>query len=495
MKIQLRLFAVIASLLLFSSPPFAADLHPEAGSAGQEQLQPAKNIILLIGDGMSMEIIGLMRDYARIMEGKELYIERLMEEGSLTLVHAAPLDKLVIDSSAAATALATGQKTGNGIISMTPDGVALPTIIELAKKASKSTGLVTTTTLSHATPACFAAHALERNSEADIAGQLAESGVDVMMGGGLIYWIPKGGKVGEFARVTPGAGADAASAREDGANLLEKISASGYQIVYNRDDLPALKNAQKMLGLFAASHLPYALDRMPNDAAANVPSLAEMTQAALTLLSRNKNGFFLMVEGGRIDHAAHNQDVAAMIAEALDFDKAVGAAYEFARSNQQTALFITADHATAAPSLSARYVDSAGETLYPDEQTVNKIAGQDASFEYLFSLLKKEPTPRKLKTLVDQHTTVRISLAKAADILRAKPLTPFFVVKPRYRKYAYPMQALGRELGVEYSIAWATAEHFAEPVVFISSGAMEEKTRGYLEQSDIFGIMKAAGGL
>lgn len=491
MGIRLKIHSVITFLLLFIL--IAPGVQAEPENPSEQPPQPAKNIILLIGDGMSMEVISLMRDYARVVENRELCLEGEMNHGSLALVDPTPVDKLVIDSSAAATALATGTKTINGMVSMTPDGRSLPTLADFAKKASRSVGIITTTTVSHATPACFAAHALERNSEAEIARQMEGAGLDVLMGGGLIYWIPEGHKVSEFARITSPAGADAESRREDAVNLLDRASGAGFRIVCNRDELLAARGASKILGLFAASHLPYALDRMPDDAV-NVPSLAEMTQVALEILSKNDNGFFLMVEGGRIDHAAHSHDVAAMITDAMDFDKAIGAAHAFAQTHPQTAIFITADHATAAPALSARYSDETGETLYPDEETIRKIARQDASFEYLLFALGKNRSPEKLKSLISEHCGIDISRAQASEILTAGPLTPFYVIKPKYRKFGYPILAMGRILGVQYATAWATAEHYAEPTVFISSGSAQD-TRGYLEQTDVFKIIKSAGGL
>ncbi len=483
-----RLMAILC--ILFVS---TAGIEARAQSAAAPGISPsAKNVILLIGDGMSMEVVGLMREYARVIENRQLHLEDLMNHGALALVHAVPTDKLVIDSSAAATAIAAGHQTMNGMVSVLPDGSAVPTIAELAGKSGRATGLVTTTTITHATPAAFAAHAQERNSEAEIAQQMSEASVDVLMGGGLVYWIPAGHAVSEFAKLTPPAGAESESLREDNLNLLEKMQRQGYQLVHNREALLAAPDSVKMLGLFSASHMPYALDRQPDDRA-NVPSLPEMTSVALRVLSRNKNGFFLMVEGGRIDHAAHNHDAAAMLAEALEFDEAVGLAFDFARTHPQTVVLVTADHATGAPVLTARYSDSAGETLYPGDEALRSIARQDASFEGLLQLLGADPSPLKLRKVVYEHTGLLLSSEESEAISRAGPLTPFYVVKPKYRAYAYPMQALARALGIEYSMSWATVEHFAQPVLLVSYG-LTDPPNGYVEQTDIFKIMRQADG-
>jgi alkaline phosphatase len=140
-------------------------------------------------------------------------------------------------------------------------------------------------------------------------------------------------------------------------------------------------------------------------------------------------------------------------------------------------------------------VDGEKKTIYPDEDSLRKIARQDASFEALLLETGKEMSPAILKAWVSKHTAGAISAKESAEILRAGPVTAFHVIKPRYRKFGYPMQALGRRLGEEYMIAWATAEHYSEPAVFISFGESAKPQNGYLEQADIFDILKSTGGL
>jgi len=466
--------------------------QPKAGA--RQSAEPATNIILLIGDGMGPEVIGLAKDYAQALEKRELWMEKVLSDGHLALVRSTATGKLAADSAAAATALATGVQVDNMSVSVTPEGKPLTTILEMARVQSKSTGLVTTTRLTHATPACFAAHTADRDSEAEIAKQLASSDIDVMMGGGLTWWIPAGKPVAEYARFGNEAGVDYKSSRTDELNLLTKAISAGYRLATNRDELLAANRTGKLLGLFASSHLPYALDRQPNDAA-NVPSLAEMTEVALSILSKNQKGFFLMVEGGRIDHAAHNNDVASLIADMLDFDEAVGVAYTFAEKHPNTALFITADHATGAPSLSARYDEKAGDTVYPDDSAMRKISRQDASFERIMTTLAVRPSAAALRELVAKHTGIKLSDEDAAFIMKAEPVSPFHVIRPKYRQFGYPTLALGRVLGVEYGTAWATAEHYATPVLLIGYGPRSNLAHGYLENTDVFKIMKTAGAL
>jgi len=472
---------LVISVLIACSRP--VDAPASADSPGT-----AKNVILLVGDGMGPSFIGLAKDYARVIEGRELWMAKAISEGHLALMQVPALGTLVTDSAASGTAMATGERVRNGKISLGADGKPLATLLELAMKDSRGAGLVTTTRLTHATPACFAAHVGRRNAENEIAEQLIASGADVLLGGGLRNFIPRDMSASDFAEYEGG------SKRGDDKNLVEKARQAGYRFVTDRNELAAARGTAKLLGLFAGSHLPYVLDRRPDDGT-QVPSLVEMTEAALGILSKNENGFFLLVEGGRIDHAAHANDAAATIADTMEFDEAVGAAMAFAEKDGSTAVFITADHVTGGPCLTARYSDELGKTVYPDDSNLRRIARQDASFEYILTEFSKNISPAELKRLVSKHAGVELTDADVALVLKGDPLTPFHVIKPKYRRFGYPALALGRVLGVEYGIAWAGGKHFAEPVLLIGYGAHADGVHGYIENTDTFTIMKEAGGL
>jgi len=267
-----------------------------------------KNVIVLIGDGMGFGQVQL----TKLVYG-HLNIENIPYTGfELT----DSLSGEVTDSAAAGTAIATGFKTYNGMISTLKfDGkvVNLTTLLELAQFMNKSTGLVTTTRITHATPAVFASHTESRKMEEEIARQLIQHKVNVLFGGGK----------GKFDERT--------------LNLAKKY---GYEVVFDRKGLEEV-SGDYVLGLFADSHIPYVLDRD-----ANTPSLLDMTKKAIEILERNPNGFFLMVEGGRIDHACHTNDVASTVAETKEFDDVVGYVLEYAREKDDTLVIVTADHET-----------------------------------------------------------------------------------------------------------------------------------------------------
>ncbi len=303
----------------------------------------AKNVILLIGDGMGFPQLGAARaelagwnlsDYAKT----ELHMDNMEQTGYVTTFSA---NSFVTDSAPAATAMATGNKTNNGVIGQDAtavqykkDGENLTTILELAEEAGLSTGLITTTRITHATPAAFYAHVDNRDNESEIADQLLESDVDVVLGGGLSYFVGKNetDPVGKKSK------------RGDNRNLIDEFIAKEYVFVYNGTAFQGVDSneTEKLLGLFETSHMQYELERLASTE--KDPSLANMTEKAIAILSKNPKGFFLMVEGGRIDHASHARSLNNATMDTLAFDDAVRTALDFAEKDNDTLVIVTADH-------------------------------------------------------------------------------------------------------------------------------------------------------
>ncbi len=275
-----------------------------------------RNVVLLIGDGMGLAQIALSRFCAVGANGR-LHMDRLPITG-LTMTNSA--NALVTDSAAAGTALAAGVKTNNGAIGLKPDGSKVRTLLEMARDNGLATGLVATSTISHATPAAFAAHVSSRGDEADIALQMSASGIDVLLGGGRDFWLP------EIAK----------GKREDNRDLIAAARENGYAIVETAADLAAAKGP-KVLGLFHGSSLT---TRPPE------PALAEMTAKAVEILQQDADGFFLMVEGSQIDWKCHDNNSAEMVRQTLLFDMAVKVVLDFAQKNRETLVIVTADHET-----------------------------------------------------------------------------------------------------------------------------------------------------
>jgi len=273
-----------------------------------------KNVILMIGDGM-----GLPDVYAAMtVSDSSLNIERC---NSVGLIKTFSSDNYITDSGAAGTALATGVKTINGTIGMDSLGHPVKSVLEIAENHGLSTGLVSTSSVTHATPASFIAHQASRGSYEDIAADFLKTDIDVFIGGGIDH----------FAR------------REDKINLLDSLRNRGYEVDTTLEAV-LKSSALKLAGLTAAVHNPYRLSGRGN-------MLPASTGKAIDILKNNKKGFFLMIEGSQIDWAAHANFAEGVVDETLDFDKAAGVALDFAEKDGHTLVIITADHETGGVTL------------------------------------------------------------------------------------------------------------------------------------------------
>jgi len=267
-----------------------------------------KNVIFLIGDGM-----GIAQVYAgMVANGNHLELERCTYSGFSKTYSS---NKFTTDSGAGGTALACGVKTKNGMIGMNPDSVAVQSILELASKNSLSTGIVVACAVTHATPASYIAHQINRDMYEEIATDYLKTNIDVFIGGGRKYFED----------------------RTDNRNLTNELKAKNYQIAYNLNDVKKTKTG-KLAGLLYDDQNPGMPERGT--------MLPDATQTAITILSTNKKGFFLMVEGSQIDWAAHDNNTQQIIKEMLDFDQTIGKALDFAKKDGNTLVIITADHET-----------------------------------------------------------------------------------------------------------------------------------------------------
>jgi alkaline phosphatase len=285
-------------------------------SAGEER---PKNIVFLIGDGMGVAHLTL-GDLA--LGG--LSAERMPVGG---LVRTVPYGGLVTDSAASGTAMVSGTKTRNRMISISPEGDTLKTVFEFAEERGLSTGLVATSSITHATPAVFVAHVSDRGMEPEIARQMTRSGVDLLMGGGWAYFVPK---------------SVAGSKRTDDLDLMAELM----------ERIPVARSIAEMHGLGEVSSAAVFLaPRECPPASEREWTLAELTSKALEILSRNDKGFILMVEGSQIDWSGHDRDGEGIRHEMIDFDGAVGAALDFAEEDGETLVIMTSDHETGGLSL------------------------------------------------------------------------------------------------------------------------------------------------
>lgn len=383
----MRTVPALLSAMLFALPPLAAPAQEtpeswfEQGRAAVDRALSlrrgaggrAKNVILFVGDGMGVATVTA----ARILEGQlrgESGEENMLSFEAfpnVALSKTYNTNAQVSDSAGTMSAMVTGVKTAAGLISVnqraargdcaSQRGNHADTILEIAERRGLSTGVVSTARLTHATPAANYAHSMERNFEhdgdagalaepgdcADIARQLVEfrdnvpgsDGLEVALGGGRAGFLPRG--VADPETGLPGA-------RLDGRNLAAEWAASAPNSawVWNRSQFDAVDPGatDRLLGLFAPSHMQYSLDR--DDGPLGEPSLGEMTAKAIRILGRNENGFYLNVEAGRIDHAHHAANPRRALLDAIALSDAVRVALEMT-DPEETLIIVTADHSHA----------------------------------------------------------------------------------------------------------------------------------------------------
>ena len=291
-----------------------------------------ENVILLVMDGTSAGATTLAKWY----KGEPLALDSIMTGGVSTY----SAESAITDSAPAGTALATGNKTNDKFVGVLPKVVNTPgvdpsladdpfkpvaNVLEGAKLSGKATGLISTSEIQHATPAAFSAHVTQRSDYDDIAEQQVYQGIDVVLGGGQEALVPGNSR----------------NNREDGENLVDVLNDKGYDIVEDRNELLNTKSS-KIWGSFAPNALAYDMDRETTEP--EEPTLAEMTGKAINTLSKDKDGFFLMVEGSKVDWAAHANDPIGMISDVLAFDDAVNEALEFAKKDKNTLVIAVTDH-------------------------------------------------------------------------------------------------------------------------------------------------------
>ena len=277
-----------------------------------------KNVILLIGDGM-----GLAQSYAAYLANDKSLSIYTMPYTGLSITSCA--DREVTDSGAGGTAIATGHKANYKAIGLDENNISHPSLLKIAKQYGKSTAIVCSCDLTHATPAAFVANVKNRDLQEQIALSYLEEYCDIALGGGAERFTSKG--------------------RKDKLNLIDSLAKRGYAIVYSQDELSKCES-EKIFGLFAEGHLPEASKRGG--------VMQQYMLKALEQLDKNPNGFFMMLEGSRIDMEAHLNKYDAMVEETLDFDRCVAIALDFAKRKGNTLVVVTADHETGGLTLPAK---------------------------------------------------------------------------------------------------------------------------------------------
>ncbi|GIW24723.1 alkaline phosphatase [Meiothermus sp.] len=454
----------------------AGALSVQAQSAQANQpgiLTRARNLIFFAYDGMGWEDYAIAQFYSRRVLGKPLALERFLATGVSGLQNTNSLTSFVTESSAAGNAWSTGVKTVNGGLAIHVDGRKLSPIFALAKQQGKGVGLVSTATITHATPASFVVSNPDRNAEEEIAQQYLEFGAEVYLGGGQRFFDPV--------------------VRRDKKDLYAEFAAKGYGVVKTPAELQA-SNASKLLGVFSSSHVPYEADRRFQGVI--VPSLAEMTRAALPRLAAHSKGFVLQVEAARIDHANHLNDPAGSLWEILAADEALEVVMNFVDQNPDTLLVIGSDHVCGAPALYG-----AGPSYRESSAGVLQLEAQKGTFEFMLGRLGNNPSPEQVTELFRSVKGAALKPEQAQAVVDAITKRVYLPDGVRYgvqpaNTLSWVMRQTNASKPDLPNIGWNSGQHTASPTLFGVYGRGVGAARiGLIDNTYNFTLMTRALGI
>lgn len=509
-----RNFLLNSSIVAGSAVAFPAVAKPAGGLNARPGQRP-RNIIFMVADGMSMGTLTCSDYFSQKLRGRgltwlKLYTNPKAHSGWMNM---RSLNSLVTDSSAAASSWGSGARIINGVVNQRGNGDRLTTLYELFDQASWKRGLVTTTEITHATPAGFATNSESRDHADKIAMQYLERRVDILLGGGYKFFTAK--------------------ERKDKRDLYGDFARNCYYTMRSLDELKAAPTDKRWLGVFDKSHLPYSIDyRESYGRQMRIPALATMTAAALKRLEREPH-FILQVEGGRVDHACHNCDAVSAMHEQIAFDEAIDVCLEFQQRVPDTLIVITTDHGNAnlglngmgsgygqstwlfanalkvrksfaelldllrktektkiadVPAKEAKAYEMNPAAHPPDVQPDDKDDEKDEDEEEEKKKEKKEKDVILVKSQKDiieriEHWTGYKITAKQADML-----APYLAKKgdTLYRVLKADVAGLGHLMANYIGIGFTGTAHTADYVPIVAAGPGAEKFAGFIENTDVF---------
>ena len=454
-----KIALLLSTVMIFGSLHCTA-LANEGVSA---QTDSVKNVILLIPDGQSVGGTTLARWYNG---GKPLAVDEM----ACGLVRTYSSDAAIADSAPSGTAMATGFKSHTGFVGVLPDVNSMPgmnplakgderkpiaSVLEAAQLAGKSTGIIATSEIMHATPADFTAHDPSRKNYDNLSEQQVYQDIDVVLGSGEKYFTKE--------------------VRGDGEDLVSEIKNLGYDYVTSIEEMNS-SDSEKIWGMFAPVDMAYDFDRDPS----KEPSLAEMTSKAISTLSKNENGFFLLVEGSKVDWAAHANDPIGVISDTLAFDDAVKVALDFAKKDGNTVVISVTDHGNGGITIGNTATDSNYDKLHIDE--------------YIEPLKKATLTGEGVEKLLnDDRSNIVEVMSKyyGVDDLTEEEIKAIKDTDAGSLNYT-----VGPIISKRANIGWTTTGHTGEDVpLYIYAPSNCEKLSGVVENTDIAKYMSRVMGI
>ncbi|KAI0512725.1 alkaline-phosphatase-like protein [Xylaria bambusicola] len=437
-----------------------------------------RNLIFMVSDGMGPASLSLTRSFRQHTEGLEYGDTLTLDKHFWGTSRTRSNSSLVTDSAAGATAFSCARKSYNGAIATLPGYKPCGTVLEAAKKSGYTTGLVVTTDITDATPACFASHVSDRSQQDEIALQEIGQGpldrvVDLILGGGRCHFLPN---------TTDG------GCREDDIDVIELAQKEyGWNYIGDRAAFDDFWEGKKkvplpMLGLFAPTDIPFELDRRTmND---QYPSLSEMAKTALRALEKatekSDKGFFLMIEGSRIDHAGHENDPSAQVREVLEYDKTFQAVLDFLDgSKTEGVLVATSDHETGGLAVARQINADYPQYLWYPQVLANATASSEHLARRLWKHMAASPddSVKELKKYVNEELVIPgLGISDATD-----EELDNIVLSP-----ALAQPAFAEMISVRAQIGWSTHGHSAVDVnIYSSGGPGTEALRGNVENTDV----------
>lgn len=454
------LFALGTSLLNpFDIAASTLDFNDEKSN------KKAKNIIVIVSDGMSTGTLNMTDIYLSRKTGKGSNWLQLYKDNKVNraLMDMASANSIVTDSAAASSSWGGGVRINNGALNISANGETHLPIWQKFKKAGKMAGCVTTVPITHATPAGFCINSKRRNNQDFIAEEYLLQEFDVMMGGGNKYF--------------------SSEHRKDNRDMYQEFAAEGYQVVKTRSEMLAAYSGKPILGVFCDDGFPYSKDRENNkELVGKIPTLAEMTQKAIDAMKNNPEGFVLQVEAGKVDWAAHGNDIAGLIYDQAAHDEAIKVAIDFAEQNNDTLVIITTDHGNANPGI--LYGKNADDNF-------DAIQNYKHTNEWVLNGFGKETSISQVKERIEYANNFMVTDEEA------KLISSYYSnIKSGddglYNSRHLPFEAFAQIQKQHNSVGWISMGHSADYVELAMFGPGSDLLKPFIKNTDLHFLMLEA---
>ncbi len=448
----------------------ASVLNPFEGSATELDIDSikknstAKNIIIIVSDGMSVGTLNMTDIYLNRKTGKgsnwiQLYKDNRVSRASMDMASAS---SIVTDSAAASSSWGSGFRVKNGSLNVGVNGEEYLPIWQKFKKAGKMAGCVTTVPITHATPAGFCIASKSRNSQETIAEMYLDLKFDIMMGGGNNYF--------------------SAEFRKDKRDMYQDFSNKGFNVVRTRSEMLAADNSKPILGVFYNDGVPYSKDRESSkEFTQTIPTLAEMTERAIDKMKNHPNGFVLQVEAGKVDWAAHGNDIAGLIYDQVAHDEALKVAIDFAEKDKNTLVIITTDHGNANPGI-----------IYGKEADDNfdSIQKYTQTNDWILNGIGRETTSAQVIERIDYANKFALKEQEVKEILSY--YSNIKLEDGLYNPRHLPFKILADIQKQHNSVGWISMDHSADYSELAMFGPGSQLLKPFIQNTDLHYLMLEA---